>query len=64
MLDKLRIERDIARANGLVAVLRVGLGLIAPGLAGGVLFTIAAADDVSGGGERFFGYEASPFSCR
>ena len=54
MLDKLRIERDIARANGLVAVLRVGLGLIAPGLAGVVLFTIAAADDLSGRGKRFF----------
>ena len=54
MLDKLRIERDIARANGLVAVLRVCLGLIAPGLTGIVFFAIAAADDLSGGSKRFF----------
>ena len=54
MLDKFRIERNIARANGLVAVLRVGLGLIAPGLAGIVFFAIAAADDLSGSGKRFF----------
>ena len=53
MLDKLRIERDIARANGLVAVLRVGLGLIAPGLAGIVFFAVAAADDLSGSSKRF-----------
>ena len=54
MLDELRIERDIARANGLVAVLRVCLGLIAPGLTGIVFFAIAAADDLSGRGKRFF----------
>ena len=37
-----------------MAVLRVGLGLIAPGLTRIVFFAVAAADDLSGGSKRFF----------
>ena len=54
-LDQLRIERDIARADCFVSVLRVCLGLVAPGLTGVVFFAVAAADDFSRSGKGFFG---------
>ena len=52
VLDHLRIQRDVRRADGLVRVLRAGFRLVAARLAAGVGVAIAAADDAAGSGQR------------
>ena len=54
-LNALGVEPDIAGANGLMRVLRAGLGLEVPRRAGVILGAVVPDDEVLRGGKRFLG---------
>ena len=55
MAHAIRRERDVRRADGLVRVLRAGLGLICARLAGVILRAVVLDNKRLRGGERLIG---------